>query len=148
MSRPYSTLEFNLVITRRYEYYTSQYYFALLVSQILALMLFGTEPTVGDRFENLIGLLLTIMALKFTMSDNIPHVPYDTLLDTFMNRSIYVLLVIGVSTFLLTIMVEMDLITEKTSEKVDVGPASYNTNTHRESSHPVRSHVRSGLVSS
>ena len=58
-------------------------------------MLFGTPPTVSDRFENLIGLLLTIIALSFSMAESVPKVPYHTFLDKFMYQSVYVLIIMG-----------------------------------------------------
>ena len=120
MSRAYSTVEFNLILVRRPQYYINQYYFCVLASQFFALMLFGTPPTVTDRFENLIGLLLTIIALSFSMSENVPKVPYHTLLDKFMNHSVYVLIVMGLETFLLTISMESEWITDSDAEKIDL----------------------------
>eukprot|EP00939_MAST-03C_sp_MAST-3C-sp1_P003694 g3694.t1 len=81
LTNTYSVFEFAIHIERKAGYYFFSYYVTLVSCIIFTLMLFSTDPLVTDRFENLVALVLTCTALKFTLAEHVPAEGGTTMLD-------------------------------------------------------------------
>jgi hypothetical protein len=78
-------LHFKLTAVRRYQSYVWNMYFVAFLVSGLAFTTVAVDPVkFADRCSITIGLLLTIVALKFVISDQLPKLAYLTHLDYYL----------------------------------------------------------------
>jgi hypothetical protein len=78
----------NAKVIRHADYYVDNIVVVMFSLSFISLVVFATDPIEikkGVRATMLITLLLTMVALKFTVSDALPNVPYDTPIDVCFN---------------------------------------------------------------
>jgi hypothetical protein len=73
-------------VRRHHSYYLEHVVFTMFALEALGLLVFALDPSlVGAplRATLVVTLMLTVVAVKFTVRDAIPSVPYSTLLDLY-----------------------------------------------------------------
>ena len=81
--------EFTLYLCRKPEYYIFNIGFLNFVISSLAFAVFAiSADDNGQRLEITVGILLTNVAFKTFLQDNLPKVPYSTTLDRYFNYTI------------------------------------------------------------
>ena len=99
----FSVFTFSFSIRRKFSFFMSNVVLLLSLISFLALGPFCVPQTeIGDRMSIIFTLLLTAVTFKFVVSQSLPRVPYQTLLDQYVLACIIYIfamsVIIGVTT--------------------------------------------------
>lgn len=81
--RRYSRAYIVFTVTRKPQYYLWNFYLVLFILGSLTLTIFLEDHSSSNRTSNVLTLLLSLIAFRFVMSQNLPIISYLTILDTY-----------------------------------------------------------------
>lgn len=91
----------SIIILRKSYYYSQHYIFILFLMTSTVFMVF-TVPlaNIEARSSIIFSLLLTVVAFNYSISEDVPKIPYATILESYIYSCFVVVLLVGCTTFL------------------------------------------------